>query len=103
MPSMAELRKRRLQLLRTWDRYLGTGRAERNAREDEEPPCGLRTEIVASWERSADQGPPRVDAAPLADPDETLTTWEESPLPLPSSGSSRSCAGRPSTAIWSWR
>jgi hypothetical protein len=81
MPIRRELRERRSRLLRAWDRYFGTDRTQRgDGHEDEQAPSGLRTEIVASWERSADHLPSNVDAAPMADPDETRTTWEESPL-----------------------
>jgi len=79
MPTRAELRERRSRLLRAWDRYLGAGRGDRTDG-DHAGPADLRTEIAASWERSADQLSAGVDAAPLADPDETLMTWEESPL-----------------------
>jgi hypothetical protein len=78
MPTKAELRERRSRLLRAWNRHFGTGRAQRAA--DDETPADLRTEIVASWERSADRISPDVDAAPMADPDETRVTWDESPL-----------------------
>ena len=40
----------------------------------------MRTEIVASWERSAAHVMPEVDEAPLADADETRLAWETSPL-----------------------
>ena len=41
---------------------------------------GVRTEIAASWERSAAHIMPEAHEAPLADVDETRRTWEESPL-----------------------
>ena len=77
MPSWAELSKRRSFLTQAWDRYLRTGRSERTGRA---APGGLRTEIVASWERSADHISPEVSQAPLADPGDTEASWESSPL-----------------------
>ena len=41
---------------------------------------GVRTEIAASWERSAAHIMPEAREAPLADVDETRRAWEESPL-----------------------
>ncbi len=41
---------------------------------------GVRTEIAASWERSAAHIMPEAHEAPLADVDETRRAWEESPL-----------------------
>ncbi len=40
----------------------------------------MRTEIVASWERSAAHIMPEVHEAPLSDVDETQRAWEASPL-----------------------
>jgi hypothetical protein len=41
---------------------------------------GVRTEIAASWERSAEHIMPEAHEAPLADVAETRYTWEASPL-----------------------
>lgn len=76
MPSKRGLRQRRHMLTTAWDRYVGTLRDERT----ESPPSGLRSDIVASWERSADFVTPDIAEAPLADPDDTQTMWRESPL-----------------------
>ncbi|SFO87001.1 hypothetical protein SAMN04489713_11092 [Actinomadura madurae] len=74
MPSSTDSRERRLWLERAWAAYLQGQRTRGAAR------TGVRAEIAASWKRSADHLAPSVDAAPLADPDETAAVWEESPL-----------------------
>lgn len=76
MPSTRYLRQQRQTLTAAWDRYVGTSRDERTRA----LPSGLRSDIVASWERSADYVPPDVPEAPLADPDDTRTMWQQTPL-----------------------
>jgi hypothetical protein len=76
MSSTKYLRQRRQLLTAAWDRYVGTCRDERTRA----LPPGLRSDIVASWERSADYVAPDVAEAPLADPDDTRTMWQQTPL-----------------------
>jgi hypothetical protein len=77
MFTRAQLRRRRSHLARAWDLHVP-------AICDKQPTSaaqtGVRTEIVASWERSAAHILPEVHEAPLADIDETRSAWEESPL-----------------------
>ena len=82
MPWRQDLQDRRTKLLHAWDHHFGSDRTQRAAEDDEpeDAPAGVRTEIVASWERSADRIPPTLDAAPMADADDTRSTWEVSPL-----------------------
>jgi hypothetical protein len=80
MATRTELHERRSLLMRAWDRYLHPGREERTDDATDDAATGLRPEIMASWERSADNVSPDVAEAPLADPDETVAAWEESPL-----------------------
>ena len=77
MFTRAQLHRRRSHLTRAWDLHIP-------AICDKQPTSatrmGVRTEIVASWERSAAHIMPEVHEAPLADVDETRHAWETSPL-----------------------
>ena len=78
MATSSTLRRSRRRLAEAWERYVRTGRETRT--DPPSPPEGLRPEIVASWERSADRVSPEAAEAPLADPEDTRDTWESSPL-----------------------
>jgi hypothetical protein len=77
MPTRAQLHRRRSFLTRAWDLHIPAicdkrpGSGER---------AGVRTEIAASWERSAAYITPQVRGAPISDVDETWAAWEASPL-----------------------
>lgn len=77
MSTRAQLHRRRSHLTRAWDLHIP-------AICDKQPTSatrmGVRTEIMASWERSAAHIMPEVHEAPLADVDETRHAWEMSPL-----------------------
>ena len=77
MFTRAQLHRRRSHLTRAWDLHIP-------AICDKQPTSatrmGVRTEIVASWERSAAHVMPEVHEAPLADADETRLAWQTSPL-----------------------
>jgi hypothetical protein len=77
MHTRAQLHKQRTLLAQAWDRLVPAicDRRRTNAAR-----AGVRTEIVASWERSAAHIMPEVSEAPLADTDETRLAWEASPL-----------------------
>jgi hypothetical protein len=77
MHTRAQLHKQRTLLAQAWDRLVPAicDRRRTNAGR-----AGVRTEIVASWERSAAHIMPEVSEAPLADTDETRLAWETSPL-----------------------
>ncbi len=77
MHTLAQLHRRRSLLAQAWDKHVPAicDRRRTNAER-----AGVRTEIVASWERSAAHIMPEVDEAPLADADETRLAWETSPL-----------------------
>jgi len=77
MPTRAQLHRRRSVLTRAWDLHIPAICDKRPASAER---TGVRTEIVASWERSAAHITPEASEAPLADPDETRTAWEVSPL-----------------------
>ena len=77
MPTRAQLHSQRSLLVRAWD-LLVPAICDRQPANAER--AGVRTEIVASWERSAAYITPEVSEAPLADPDETRLAWEASPL-----------------------
>jgi predicted dehydrogenase len=68
MPTRAQLHRHRSLLARAWDLHIP-------AICDRQPTtaarAGVRTEIAASWERSAEYIVPDVQEAPLADADET--------------------------------
>jgi hypothetical protein len=77
MFTRAQLHRRRSHLAQAWDRYIPAICDKRPASATR---AGVRTEIVASWERSAAHIMPEVREAPLSDPDETQNAWEASPL-----------------------
>jgi hypothetical protein len=77
MFTRAQLHRRRSHLSRAWDLHVP---AICDKRPTNAARMGVRTEIVASWERSAAHIMPEVNEAPLADSDETRHTWETSPL-----------------------
>ena len=77
MHTRSQLQRRRSLLARAWDLYIPAicDRRPTNAER-----AGVRTEIVASWERSAAYIMPEVAEAPLADLDETRNAFQTSPL-----------------------
>ena len=77
MHTRAQLHRRRSLLAQAWDKHVPAicDRRRTNAER-----AGVRTEIVASWERSAAHIMPEASEAPLADADETRLVWETSPL-----------------------
>jgi hypothetical protein len=77
MFTRAQLHRRRSDLAQAWDMHIP---AICDKRPTSAARMGVRTEIVASWERSAAHIMPEAREAPLADPDETRHTWEASPL-----------------------
>jgi hypothetical protein len=77
MSTRAQLHRRRSHLARAWDLHIPAICDKRPASAAH---MGVRTEIAASWERSAAHIMPEVHEAPLADVDETRRAWEESPL-----------------------
>jgi signal transduction histidine kinase len=77
MPTRAQLHRRRSLLARAWDLLIPAICDNRPVSAEH---AGVRTEIVASWERSAAHIPPEVSEAPLADADETRAAWRGSPL-----------------------
>lgn len=77
MFTRAQLHRRRSHLARAWDQHVP---AICDKRPTSAARMGVRTEIAASWERSAAHIMPEAHEAPLADVDETRRTWEESPL-----------------------
>ncbi len=77
MHTRSQLHRRRSVLARAWDLHIP---AICDKRPTSAARTGVRTEIVASWERSAAHIMPEVHEAPLADVDETRHAWEESPL-----------------------
>ncbi|MGD0064399.1 MAG: hypothetical protein ABSB76_13280 [Streptosporangiaceae bacterium] len=95
MYSRSQLHRRRSFLARAWDQHIPAICDKRPAASQR---AGVRTEIVASWERSAAYIMPEVAEAPLADLDETRNAFAESPLPPPAScgrAAARSCAAGP--------
>jgi hypothetical protein len=78
MPTRAQLHRRRSVLTRAWDLHIPAICDKRRPAGAER--AGVRTEIAASWERSATHVTPEVIQAPLADADETQAAWEASPL-----------------------
>ena len=77
MPTRAQLHRRRSLLARAWDTYIPAICAKRPTNAQR---AGVRTEIIASWERSAAHITPEVHEAPLADVDETRLAFQASPL-----------------------
>jgi hypothetical protein len=77
MFTRAQLHRRRSHLARAWDLHIPAICDQRPTNAQQ---AGVRTEIVASWERSAAHVMPEVHEAPLADADETRLAWETSPL-----------------------
>jgi hypothetical protein len=77
MFTRAQLHRRRSHLTRAWDLHVPAICDKQRASAAQ---MGVRTEIVASWERSAAHIMPEVPEAPLADVDDTRSAWEASPL-----------------------
>lgn len=77
MPTRAQLHRQRSILTRAWDLLIPAIRDKQPADAER---AGLRSEIVASWERSAACTTPEVAEAPLADASETRCAWRASPL-----------------------
>ena len=77
MHTRSQLHRRRSHLARAWDLHIPAicDKQPTNAER-----AGVRTEIVASWERSAAYIMPEVAEAPLADLDETRHAFQTSPL-----------------------
>jgi len=77
MPTRAQLRRHRSLLARAWDLHIPAicDRQPRTAAR-----AGVRTEIAASWERSAEYIVPDVQEAPLADAAETRYAFQASLL-----------------------
>jgi hypothetical protein len=77
MHTRAQLHRRRALLTQAWDTHVPAicDKKRTNAKG-----VGVRPEIVASWERSAEHIIPEVSEAPLADADETRLVWQTSPL-----------------------
>ena len=77
MHTRAQLHRQRTLLTQAWDKHVPAICDKRHTSAER---AGVRTEIVASWERSAAHIMPEVYEAPLADADETRLAWETSPL-----------------------
>ena len=77
MHSRSQLHRRRSFLARAWDQHIPAICDQRPASPQR---VGVRTEIAASWERSAAYILPEVAEAPLADLDETRNAFQVSPL-----------------------
>src|SRR5215468_8358463 len=77
MFTRAQLHQQRSHLSRAWNLHVP---AICDKRPTTAARMGVRTEIAASWERSAAHIMPEAHEAPLADADETRRTWEQSPL-----------------------
>jgi len=77
MHTRSQLRRRRSFLARAWDLHIPAICDKRPTNAER---AGVRTEIVASWERSAAYIMPEVAEAPLADLDETRNAFQTSPL-----------------------
>jgi hypothetical protein len=77
MFTRAQLHQRRSHLARAWDLHVP---AICDKRPTSAAQMGVRTEIAASWERSAAHIMPEVHEAPLADIDETRSAFQENPL-----------------------
>jgi transcriptional regulator of acetoin/glycerol metabolism len=77
MFTRAQLHRQRKLLAQAWDRHIP---AICDLQPAEAAPADVRTEIMASWERSAAHIMPEVHEAPLANAGETQAAWETSPL-----------------------
>lgn len=77
MPTRAQLHRQRSWLERAWERHVPAICDRRPASAER---AGVRTEIVASWERSAAHIMPEVGEAPLTDAEETWLAFQASPL-----------------------
>jgi hypothetical protein len=77
MHTRSQLHRRRSLLARAWDLHIPAICDKRPTNAER---AGVRTEIVASWERSAAYIMPEVAEAPLADLDETRNAFQASPL-----------------------
>lgn len=77
MATRAQLHRRRSHLARAWDLHIPAICDKRPASAER---TGVRTEIAASWERSAAHILPEVCEAPLADAEETRVAFHASPL-----------------------
>ena len=77
MHTRSQLHRRRSFLTRAWDLHIPAICDKRPTNAER---AGVRTEIVASWERSAVSIMPEVAEAPLADLDETRNAFHASPL-----------------------
>ncbi len=77
MPTRAQLHRRRSILARAWDLHIPAICDKRPINAER---AGVRTEIAASWERSAAHIMPEVQEAPLADAGETQLAFQASPL-----------------------
>jgi hypothetical protein len=77
MHTRSQLHQRRSLLARAWDLHIPAICDKRPTNAER---TGVRTEIVASWERSAAYIMPEVAEAPLADVDETRNAFQTSPL-----------------------
>ena len=77
MATRAQLHRRRSHLARAWDLHIPAICDKRPANAER---MGVRTEIAASWERSAAHILPEVHEAPLADAEETRVAFHASPL-----------------------
>ena len=67
--SRAELRERRVSLTGAWESFVHGGRT-----------CGVRSEVVASWHRSARHGVATVTEAPVDDPEDARQAWVSTPF-----------------------
>ena len=77
MHTRTQLHRRRSLLARAWDLHIPAICDKRPTNAER---TGVRTEIAASWERSAAYIMPEVAEAPLADLDETRNAFQTSPL-----------------------
>src|SRR6516162_520019 len=77
MHTRAQLHRQRTLLTQAWDKHVPAICDKRRTNAER---AGVRTEIVASWERSAAHIMPEVYEAPLADADETRHLFQASPL-----------------------
>jgi hypothetical protein len=77
MHTRSQLHQRRSLLARAWDLHIPAICDKRPTNAER---TGVRTEIVASWERSAAYIMPEVAEAPLADVDDTRNAFQTSPL-----------------------
>ncbi|GAA0973536.1 Acetoin dehydrogenase operon transcriptional activator AcoR [Nocardioides aquaticus] len=66
-----ELHTRKVQTLKAWTSFVENGDSADSL---------VRPEILSSWTRSVAAVPTGVEAAPMADEDETASLWQDSPL-----------------------